>query len=307
MTRDCRGFERRMADKNDIKIIVKESSIHGLGVFARQDIAAGETLERCAYIVIDDDDLQEVNRLNDYLFTSPDDPNDYLVVMGCGMLYNHASPPNAKWEVDETDNRFLRFYADCDIGAGEGLFLKNVCDQGFGAEVFGIEPSERNCADMTAASVPCFKGTIEEFLEDTKMADKRFDIVTVMWTLENCRSCRVMVDAAWELLKPNGYIVVATGSRILVPFKKPLHYYISDYSGDTHPSRFSVNSLHNLLASSGFKESHVNRYIDTDYLVVAYQKTEKSAKFEVRKDDYLKVIDFFRRWHKETADYYGDT
>lgn len=195
----------------------------------------------------------------------------------------------------------------CDIGAGEGLFLKNVCDQGFGAEVFGIEPSERNCADMTAASVPCFKGTIEEFLEDTKMADKRFDIVTVMWTLENCRSCRVMVDAAWELLKPNGYIVVATGSRILVPFKKPLHYYISDYSGDTHPSRFSVNSLHNLLASSGFKESHVNRYIDTDYLVVAYQKTEKSAKFEVRKDDYLKVIDFFRRWHKETADYYGDT
>ena len=72
MTRDCGGVERRMAEKNDIKIIVKESSIHGLGVFARQDIAAGETLERCAYIVIDDDDLQEVNRLNDYLFTSPD-------------------------------------------------------------------------------------------------------------------------------------------------------------------------------------------------------------------------------------------
>ena len=48
-----------MADKNDIKIIIKESPIHGLGVFARQDIVAGETLERCAYIVIDDDDLQE--------------------------------------------------------------------------------------------------------------------------------------------------------------------------------------------------------------------------------------------------------
>ena len=122
MTRDCGGVERRMAEKNDIKIIVKESSIHGLGVFARQDIAAGETLERCAYIVIDDDDLQEVNRLNDYLFTSPDAPNDYLVVMGCGMLYNHASPPKAKWAVDETDNRFLRFYADCDIGAGEEIF-----------------------------------------------------------------------------------------------------------------------------------------------------------------------------------------
>ena len=124
---------------------------------------------------------------------------------------------------------------------------------------------------------------------------------------KNHNLIKPFLEKSLKLLKPNGYIVVATGSRILVPFKKPLHYYISDYSGDTHPSRFSVNSLHNLLASSGFKESHVNRYIDTDYLVVAYQKTEKSAKFEVRKDDYLKVIDFFRRWHKETADYYGDT
>ena len=105
-----------------MKITVRNSPIHGLGVFAAQDIAAGETLERCAYIVIDDDDLQEVNRLNDYLFTSPDDPNDYLVVMGCGMLYNHGVPANAKWEVDETDNRFLRFYADRDIAAGEELF-----------------------------------------------------------------------------------------------------------------------------------------------------------------------------------------
>lgn len=105
-----------------MKITVRNSPTHGLGVFAKQDVAAGETLERCAYIVIDDDDLQEINRLNDYLFTSPDDPNDYLVVMGCGMLYNHGVPANAKWEVDETDNRFLRFYADRDIKAGEELF-----------------------------------------------------------------------------------------------------------------------------------------------------------------------------------------
>ena len=105
-----------------MKITVRESPTHGLGVFALQDIAAGETLELCPYIVIDDDDLQEANRLNDYLFTSPDDPNDYLVVMGCGMLYNHGEPGNAKWAVDETDNRFLRFYADSDIRAGEELF-----------------------------------------------------------------------------------------------------------------------------------------------------------------------------------------
>ena len=96
--------------------------MHGLGVFAAVDLAAGDTLERCAYIVIDDGDLQEENRLNDYLFTSPDAATDYLVVMGCGMLYNHSDQANASWEVDETDNRFLRFYADRDIKAGEEIF-----------------------------------------------------------------------------------------------------------------------------------------------------------------------------------------
>jgi len=193
----------------------------------------------------------------------------------------------------------------CDIGAGEGLFLTNLREKGYGAELFGIEPSERNCADMTEASIPCFEGTIEDFLEDSKMSERRFDIVTIMWTLENCRSCRVMVDAAWELLRPGGHILVATGSRILVPFKKPLHYYISDYSGDTHPSRFSVNALHNLLVTSGFEERHVNRYIDTDYLVAIYQKTQKPDSVEFRKDDHRQVLDFFARWHKETSDHYA--
>ena len=105
-----------------MKIVVGESPVHGLGVFAAVDLSAGETLERCAYIVIDDDDLQEENRLNDYLFTSPDAPTDYLVVMGCGMLYNHSDNANSGWEVDETDNRFLRFYADRDIKVGEEIF-----------------------------------------------------------------------------------------------------------------------------------------------------------------------------------------
>ncbi|MAK13741.1 MAG: SET domain-containing protein-lysine N-methyltransferase, partial [SAR116 cluster bacterium] len=51
------------------KFQIKDSSKHGLGVFAKMDIEKGEIIERCAYIVIDDDDLKDDNRLNDYLFT----------------------------------------------------------------------------------------------------------------------------------------------------------------------------------------------------------------------------------------------
>ena len=36
------------------KIEVRDSSIHGRGIFAREDIKGGEMLEECHYIVIDD-------------------------------------------------------------------------------------------------------------------------------------------------------------------------------------------------------------------------------------------------------------
>ena len=104
-----------------MKIIVKESALHGLGVFACIDFAPGDVIERCPYLVIDDDDLQEINRLNDYLFTSPDNENDYLCVLGCGMIYNHGAPANAKWQIDDDDNRFIRFTATSLIKSGEEI------------------------------------------------------------------------------------------------------------------------------------------------------------------------------------------
>jgi SET domain-containing protein len=106
----------------EIKIKVADSPTHGQGVFALVDIKKGEVIERCPYIVIDDDDLQEENRLNDYLFTSPDIGTDYLVVMGYGMMYNHDDNANSEWEIDEKDNRFVRFTAARDIKKGEEIF-----------------------------------------------------------------------------------------------------------------------------------------------------------------------------------------
>ena len=102
-------------------VIVGNSSVHGQGVFATRTISKGEVIERCPYIVIDDDDLQEINRLNDYLFTSPDNKNDYLCVLGCGMIYNHGAPANAEWQIDDDDNRFIRFTAKSLIKSGDEI------------------------------------------------------------------------------------------------------------------------------------------------------------------------------------------
>ena len=108
-------------EKSQMPIAVQDSPLHGLGVFACVDFAKDSVIERCFYLVIDDDDLQEINRLNDYLFTSPDVKSDYLCVLGCGMIYNHGTPPNAEWQIADDDNRFIEFTALEDIRAGDEI------------------------------------------------------------------------------------------------------------------------------------------------------------------------------------------
>ena len=115
---------------------IVNSPVHGQGVFASRAITKGETIERCPYIVIDDDDLAEANRLQDYLFTSPDQPGDYLCVLGYGMMYNHSDTPNAEWEIDEDDIQFVRFTALKPISEGEEIF------QNYGKEYWETRSDE---------------------------------------------------------------------------------------------------------------------------------------------------------------------
>lgn len=190
----------------------------------------------------------------------------------------------------------------CDIGAGEGSFLKMVRDE-YGARVFGIEPSHTNCSQMTQMGISNFDGTIEEYIASDQSKNYKADIVTIVWTLENCLSCRDMLAGAYSILKDGGSVVVATGSRILVPFKKPLNYYLDPNFVDTHCFRFSANTLRGILAVSGFEVTQMNRYIDSDWLCAIAQKRPVGAHIFWEKDDCRSVADFFERWHKETAFY----
>ena len=172
------------------------------------------------------------------------------------------------------------------------------------ASVFAIEPSPANCKIMDDLDIPNFIGTIEDFAESEDRQSKKFDIVTIMWTLEACQSAKAMMDAAFEIVAPGGYVFVSTGSRILVPFKKPIHYFL-DTGGDTHPYHFSAKSLCGLMAACGLMPEHINRYMDTDYLVVGARRTDKSRKIEWERDDYAEVVDFCERWLEDSERYYS--
>ena len=191
----------------------------------------------------------------------------------------------------------------CDIGAGQGEFLETARRE-YGSIVFGIEPSADNCERMKTRGIECFQGIVEDY---EFLRNQEFDIATIVWTLENCHSSRNMVNAAYEILGDGGCLVVATGSRILVPFKKPLQYFFNPkLPQDTHPFFFSANSLRRLLGSSGFEVIHVNRFVDSDYLVMIGRKSKNIIPRKYQGDDYRDVLHFFERWHIETSRYFTD-
>lgn len=194
----------------------------------------------------------------------------------------------------------------CDIGAGEGVFLDYINRLKSDVYVFGIEPSKANCELMTQLDIDNFPGTIEEYIFSLNKTSEKFDVVTISWTLEDCQDCKVMLNAANNLLKPGGHLVIGTGSRILVPYKKPLDYYVGPGEQDTHCFRFSPNSLSNLMKRTGFLPVYTNRYIDQDVLCMIGQKDSAADSLAIEKDNYQEVIDYFERWDFETDRYFNE-
>lgn len=193
----------------------------------------------------------------------------------------------------------------CDIGSGEGQFLEIIESNQYGAKGFGIEPSQALCDVMTKNGIENFCGTIESYMENKATKGRKFDIATVMWTLENCMDPNYLIQSAYDVLNEGGHVVVSTGSRILVPFKKPLNYYLGPQPADAHAFRFSANALKNLLTNCGFEVTDINRYVDNDIMCVIAKKNNKENRQEVEKEDYKKVIDFFNRWDEETQKHYA--
>lgn len=197
----------------------------------------------------------------------------------------------------------LRGKTVCDIGGGEGQFLEIARDD-YGARVFTTEASERNCFKMELAGIKNFVGTVEDYSESELAAKHQFDIVTIMWTLEACRNPREMLEAAFKITKKMGHVVVATGSRILVPFKKPLNlFFSSTRERDTHPIDFSSKTLEGFMMTAGFEPVYTNRFLDSDVLLVIGRKVDSCPSPKFPLDDPGDVAAFFERWHQETLQY----
>lgn len=254
---------------------------------------------------------------------TPGDPSGKIrICSGCGFVH-----VKERRSVEEVANAWEQIYADkiydpdwpgvrarlfyvaewladnvgldgrsvLDIGAGNGLFLSYVRDRG-GYPV-GLDPSTANATKVSSRGISCLEGWASNEAQDIG----QFDIATLNWTLENTADCLEVLRYAKRQLKPDGHVVVATGSRILVPFKKPFSSYIPqdpDYPHDTHCFRFSALNLERTLLTSGLISVNCNDYKQRDEFI-AVARAGRVSDIGLAFDDAEEVQDYFRRWQKE--------
>lgn len=183
-----------------------------------------------------------------------------------------------------------------DIGAGRGTFLTFAKE--FGAiRPCGIEASkiESEYARWNTES-EVWTGDIDEI--QPQMTGS-FDVVTILWTLENCGDCMAFLRKAKTFLNPGGKLVVATGSRILVPFHKPLSSYLSpETDADLHCFRFSATTLERALNLAGMTKMAVNPFWQCEWLVMAAVEAPEAVPMKFGADDPDAVRRHFNEWER---------
>jgi SET domain-containing protein len=108
--------------KSPVKVEVRQSPIHGYGVFAIDKINKGEIIEECHLLTIPFK-LGEFNSfLINYKFNYPSvgPIEEYVIPLGNGCIYNHSNNNNAFWQTNK-EHKTFEFVAKRDIEIGEEI------------------------------------------------------------------------------------------------------------------------------------------------------------------------------------------
>jgi SET domain-containing protein len=107
------------------KIYISKSPIHGLGVFAKQKILAGELIEETPLLDLHISKNEPSSVLIDYRFNWPQGSggnwDKQVMPFGYGAIYNHSDVPNAYWR-SNNENETFEFIASKDIEKDEEIF-----------------------------------------------------------------------------------------------------------------------------------------------------------------------------------------
>lgn len=108
---------KKTLTKNNLQI--KQSDVHGYGVFALQDISKGAIIEESPVILVTKGKFAKES-IREYLFYWDDEYE--AVVTGNALIFNHGEQPNCSY-MPNSEDRLMTFTAGRDIKAGEEILI----------------------------------------------------------------------------------------------------------------------------------------------------------------------------------------
>lgn len=120
---------RSITPQSPGNLIVTRTEDRGRGVFTRNAIAKGETIEVCPMIVFSKSDRLSIDDtfLYEYYFEWGKNGKKGALALGYGSLYNHSYTPNAQY-IPDFENNVLEFVSIRDIQAGEEITVNYNLD-----------------------------------------------------------------------------------------------------------------------------------------------------------------------------------
>ena len=185
-----------------------------------------------------------------------------------------------------------------DFATGEGVLLELLAKHYPNIELLATEHSPTLAEDLRNKGFMVEQRGLSTQMSHSHIHD--LDISTLTWTLANCINPFSALSDVVERTKLGGFVCIAESSRIMVPFRKSLRDYISKtMPADLHPSHFSANTLRCLMELCGLEICHINRFFDSDVLLIIGKKVKHQIKPSFA-DNQTQVVDFFREWDKAT-------
>ena len=182
----------------------------------------------------------------------------------------------------------------CDFATGEGVLLNLLRKNYPKLAISGTEHSLMLVETLKNNGFDVYVKTLG--IQTSMSNEEKFDISTLTWTLANAINPLACLRDVVADTKTGGYVCVAESSRILVPYRKSLSDYFSKtLPADLHPSNFSANTLKLLMQLAGLEIVFVNRYFDSDVLLIMGKKVNYRIEPEFF-DDQMQVVKFMKEW-----------
>lgn len=158
-----------------------------------------------------------------------------------------------KTRIDNCKDRIKAFsqYADlnnlCDIGCGEGIFLKILQETGY-TNIMGIEPSDKIKNFVKNAGLHIYKGTINDI--DKFILDKNIHIITMFHVIEHLENPKKNLEYLYRSIEKGDRLIIETPDFNSYTYKKT--NYVHNLIYPEHLFYFNAENLKDLLKRIGF-------------------------------------------------------